>query len=89
MDMEKFCQSCGIPLTETNRGTEADGTLSPSYCNLCYRNGAFVEPNITFAEMKAKGIAGINNSNDNFVKKTMLKLFYPMQLKGLRRWRNR
>lgn len=37
--MEKFCQCCGMPLSEENRGTEKDGSLSGDYCRYCYADG--------------------------------------------------
>lgn len=38
-----FCQSCGMPMGETDElyGTEADGSKSKCYCKYCYENGAF------------------------------------------------
>ena len=40
---ERYCQSCGMPMGETNEyyGTEADGTKSRDYCSYCYDKGAF------------------------------------------------
>lgn len=38
---QKFCQSCGMPLTDEVRGTEADGKKSEDYCIYCYKDGAF------------------------------------------------
>ena len=40
---ERFCQSCGMPMGDSNElyGTEADGTKSKDYCNYCYDKGAF------------------------------------------------
>ena len=44
-DMEqKFCQSCGMPMTTEIYGTNADGTLNEDYCMYCYKDGAFVGP---------------------------------------------
>ena len=48
-------------------GTEADGSRSAKYCSFCYRDGAFVHPDFTLAEMqdhcivelKKKGMPGI------------------------------
>lgn len=38
----KFCQSCGMPLTDPElAGSERDGTPSPHYCKYCYQKGAF------------------------------------------------
>jgi hypothetical protein len=40
---EKYCQSCGMPMGETdeNYGKETDGTKSKDYCKYCYENGEF------------------------------------------------
>lgn len=40
---ERYCQSCGMPMGETNEfyGTEKDGTRSKDYCKFCYTGGAF------------------------------------------------
>ena len=38
---QKFCQSCGMPLTEEMKGTNADGTKSEDYCIYCYKDGKF------------------------------------------------
>ncbi|MGL4768035.1 MAG: zinc ribbon domain-containing protein [Formosimonas sp.] len=88
--MSKFCQSCGMPLNlhgQDVRGTEANGAPSATLCSYCYQNGAYVEPNITFEQMKAKGLAGIASGQGSAVAKFFMKLFYPMQLKGLARWK--
>lgn len=84
--MEKFCQSCGMPL-KGNQGTEQDGSLSEKYCQLCYKDGTFVEPNITMKEMLERGKNGIDQGDGNPISKMMLKFFYPMQLKNLERWK--
>ena len=41
LDPNAFCQSCGMPLSGENKGTEADGAPSPHYCKHCYQSGAF------------------------------------------------
>jgi hypothetical protein len=38
---EKYCQSCGMPISEENFGTEADGVKNEDYCVYCYKDGAF------------------------------------------------
>jgi hypothetical protein len=40
---EKYCQSCGMPMGNTDEmyGTEKDGSKSTDYCKYCYDNGAF------------------------------------------------
>ena len=37
----KFCQSCGMPLTDEVLGTNADGSKNEDYCMYCYRDGKF------------------------------------------------
>jgi len=50
---EKFCESCGMPMGETDEmyGTEASGSKSTDYCMHCYDNGAFTNPHITLEGM--------------------------------------
>lgn len=38
---QDFCQSCGMPLTDTNKGTNADGSSNEEYCTYCYKEGKF------------------------------------------------
>jgi hypothetical protein len=49
---EKFCESCGMPMGETDEmyGAESDGSKSADYCKNCYENGAFTNPNCTLQE---------------------------------------
>jgi hypothetical protein len=43
MAKQKFCQSCGMPLSKdpSNGGTSADGCKTDKYCSYCYVNGKF------------------------------------------------
>jgi len=52
-------------------GTEKDGARSEKYCSLCYRNGAFTQPEMTAGEMQA------------FVKGKMNEMGIPGFLAGL------
>lgn len=39
---DKYCQLCGMKITKpSDFGRDADGTLSTSYCNNCYKDGSF------------------------------------------------
>lgn len=51
-----ICQSCGRSINSIlmNYGTEKDSTFSRSFCNKCYNNGKYTNPNITIEEMKDK-----------------------------------
>lgn len=40
---QKFCQSCGMPLTDANKGTNTDGSLNNDYCTYCYKEGKFTQ----------------------------------------------
>ena len=40
---QQFCQSCGMPLTDTNKGTNSDGSLNNEYCSYCYQKGQFTQ----------------------------------------------
>ncbi len=87
--MEKFCQSCMIPLNQKeldNRGTEKDGSKSNEYCNLCYSNGEFIDPNITYEEILQRGIKGIEQSEGSKIKKWFMIKSYPSMLKKAKRW---
>ena len=42
MDM-KFCQSCGMPLSNDVMGTNAGGTPNEDYCIYCYKAGKFTQ----------------------------------------------
>ena len=54
MTNSAFCQSCSMPLSNPELlGTEKDGSKSNEYCIYCYQNGAFINPGMTLAEMKA------------------------------------
>lgn len=39
----KFCQSCGMPLTNEIFGTNADSTPNEDYCIYCYKDGKFTQ----------------------------------------------
>ena len=56
MKENKFCQSCGLPLSKDPEkgGTEKDGTLSKKYCSYCYQDGTFCSPEIDTAEKMQK-----------------------------------
>ena len=56
---EKFCESCGMPMGETNEmyGTESNGSKSADYCKYCYDKGAFTNPNLTLEEQIKLNIA--------------------------------
>ena len=49
----KMCQSCALPFNEEHEhfiATEPDGSKS-IYCTNCYKNGKFIDPNLSMEEM--------------------------------------
>lgn len=50
MDNTTYCQSCGMPLTDEQLGTEKDGSKNMDYCTYCYKDGGFTS-DITMQEM--------------------------------------
>lgn len=84
----KFCQSCGMPLTEEVLGTNADGSKNEEYCKYCYLNGTF-NCKISMEEMadycsqfldQFNECSGKNYTREEY--KQFLLSFYPK----LKRW---
>ncbi|MBE0574057.1 zinc ribbon domain-containing protein [Candidatus Dojkabacteria bacterium] len=82
---EKQCQSCGMPLENGKKsGTEADGSPSKLYCTYCYKDGKFLQPDMTLEEMKKVLDTTIGKEG---LKGKFLAFFGKMQLKSLKRWK--
>lgn len=82
---EKQCQSCGMPLEEgVKSGSESDGSSCKMYCAMCYKDGNFIQPNLTLEDMKqilddTVGKEGIKGKFIAFLGKK--------QLPSLKRWK--
>ena len=90
MDL-KFCQSCGMPLTEEMKGTNADGTKSEDYCKYCFVDGAFTK-DCTMEEMIDFCAQCVDEVNKNMPTpmtaeeyKGMMRQFFPT----LKRWKKK
>lgn len=88
------CQSCGMPLEKDRQGggTEADGSRSRKYCSFCYRQGRFVDPNLTLAQMRAR-VRAISRkvalkSGRSAPMALAIALVNAWRLGGLERWRS-
>ncbi len=85
---QRFCQSCGMPLTDDILGTNADGSKNEEYCIYCYKDGAFTGDYTMeqMADFCAQFVddynkhTGKNLSREEY-KKELLK-FFPL----LKRW---
>jgi general stress protein 26 len=86
---QKFCQSCGMPLTEEVLGTNADGSKNEDYCMYCYKDGKFLQ-DCTMDEMIEHCAQFVNAVNEGLEKPItkeeyigMMKTYFPQ----LKRWR--
>ena len=82
-----FCQSCGMPMKKTEDfGTNADKTKSNDYCQFCFQNGKFTDPNITIEQMieKVTGFAKQMKMSEEQARE-MAKTFIPK----LKRWQGK
>jgi len=85
MGPKLFCQSCTMPIDNVaDRGTEKDGSKSNEYCKYCYQDGALINPNMTFEEMKSLVITQMKNMNlpPDIIQNSV------RSLPNLKRWRN-
>ena len=85
----KFCQSCGMPLTDQIFGTNADGSKNEDYCMYCYKDGAFTKE-CTMDEMIefcAQFVDEVNKGLPQPITKEeyigQMKMYFP----HLKRWR--
>ena len=86
---QKFCQSCGMPLTKEILGTNADGTKNEDYCMYCYKDGKFMQE-CTMEEMIehcAQFVGEVNKGLPLPITKEeyigQMKMYFP----HLKRWR--
>ena len=86
---QKFCQSCGMPLTEEMLGTNADGSKNGDYCSYCYKEGTFTN-DCTMDEMIEFCAQFVDEVNKNMPKpmtkeeyKGMMRQYFPQ----LKRWK--
>ncbi|MCL2842145.1 MAG: zinc ribbon domain-containing protein [Oscillospiraceae bacterium] len=87
---EKHCQSCGMPMGETDElyGTNKDGGKNEDYCEYCFVKGVFTEPDCTMEEMIAfcvPHMVDMVESNAGMKEdeaRNMLREFFPT----LKRW---
>jgi hypothetical protein len=78
------CQSCGLSNNIDEKGTEKDGTLSDDYCDDCYENGEFIEPEITLKEMIEKSVPSTTKSRNMTMAEA--RNYLEILLPTLKRW---
>jgi hypothetical protein len=86
--MEKFCQSCGMPMKKDPNlgGTEKDGSKSDMYCSYCYEKGEFKDDFKTPEEMRT---FVINLMVNDFKMPKMVAKLFTMNIKKLKRWQKK
>ena len=86
MESKHFCQSCSMPLDKPElSGTEKDGSKSQDYCTYCYQHGAFINPDMTLAEMRAL----VKTQMEKMKIDTAIINMAVSSLPGLKRWRSK
>lgn len=83
----KFCQSCAMPMGNTDEmyGTNQDGSKSQDYCSYCYENGKF-SGDMTMEEMIDFCVPGMVEHNEGMTAEQargMMQEFFPQ----LKRWK--
>ncbi len=89
-DMEqRFCQSCGMPLADDIKGTNADGSRNEDYCLYCFKEGRFTQ-DVTMEQMIefcAQFTAQMNGQSDRNLTpeqaKEQMRQYFPQ----LKRWK--
>ncbi|WP_259391587.1 zinc ribbon domain-containing protein [Paenibacillus sp. 1011MAR3C5] len=79
-----FCQSCSMPMLEPEiQGTELNGERSTDYCQYCYSDGAFTQPELTIEDMI--GIC-VPHMVEDGMDASAAEAILQQQLPGLKRW---
>lgn len=87
MEKTKYCQSCGMPLTDEMNlyGTNEDGTPQKDYCIYCFKDGHFTD-DMTMEQMIDFCVPIMVKENANMTEaqaKQMMLEFFPT----LKRWK--
>lgn len=64
------------------RGTEVDGSLSDTWCSLCYEHGAFIGPDCTLDQMLDIVDSALKKQGSNRV----MRWLAAKQIPSLQRW---
>ena len=83
----KNCQSCGMPMKKSPNGGGKilDGTISTMYCDYCYGEGKFKQPEWTVGEMQEFVVAKMREMGFH----RFLSKFFVKRIPRLERWKNK
>ncbi|GAB6011975.1 zinc ribbon domain-containing protein [Viscerimonas tarda] len=86
---QEFCQSCAMPLSDGQYGTNKDGGANKEYCCYCYKEGAFTQ-DVTMDGMIEHCVQFLDDFNKDSGKKlskeeaiAQMKQYFP----ALKRWK--
>jgi hypothetical protein len=88
-DLSTDCHSCYMTFYfNTERGTEKDGSISRFFCNACYEEGKYIEPDLTFDEAKKRLVAKLQELNymDRRIKKIEKQFGKLLRWERLKTW---
>lgn len=79
--IHKYCESCGMLFNSVRKyGTNSDKSLSNSFCEDCFENGAFLDKKLTFEKV-------LENAKPHLSKASRIdRRYLIIRLKNLDRW---
>jgi hypothetical protein len=82
-----FCQSCGMRLSNQKNYHKISDDIKKqmNYCETCYENGEFTEPELTLKEMKEK----VTNRCKMLGYNKIMTYILTSRIKNLERWRDK
>lgn len=81
---QKYCQSCGMPMSGELYGTESNNEKNQDYCIYCYENGTFKQPNLTMEQMIEACVPYMKNKG---MKEEEARALMNSCLPQLKRWK--
>ena len=83
-----FCQSCGMPLTaDEMHGKNADGSKNEDYCQYCYPDGAFSNPDETLEQMIETCVPFVVEAGGDYPDADSARKMLQEHLPTLKRWK--
>jgi len=87
MEQMEVCQSCGYPLQkEEDKGINADGTRNEEYCIMCFKDGKFIQSDVTMEGMIELAAKGLSEFDPN-MSYEQAKEYVSKVIPQLKRWK--
>ncbi len=89
MELNKFCQSCGMPMSDIAEmyGKNADGSTNWDYCSYCFAQGSYTA-DVSMEEMIEICVPHVVNAVPDMTEeqaRNMMQEFLPQ----LKRWKKK